>query len=658
MSSFAASAINPRQRSRLARSLYTLGFSLATAVLSTQAYAGCQYVVSNQWNEGFSGVIKITNSGTSAISGWNVGWQYSGGDRITTSFNATLSGTNPYSATNLSWNGSIAPNQSVEFGFQGTKGTKGSATAEIPQVTGTVCGSTTTSSVASSIASSVRSSSSAVTVSSAASSSRAASSVVSTSSVSNGAGVFVTDGFESGSVGSAPAGWSTFIAWVFNGNNSQSSGNYALIDNTKSYSGSNSIHFRGGQNPAQIVRALPSGTQRLHMRAYVNMSKAMGNQAGDNHEHIMGIKRTQDANDEIRVGQIKGVLGTNHVPSDNIAPRQSQWWSGPQMAANTWYCVETAYYGDTSYDQLYMWVNGTLVHSVTSANDWNNGALSADWLSDKFNYAMLGFHSFSGNTADVWMDDIVLSTQPIGCGTVAPSSSSSVSSVASSARSSSSIASSVASSVRSSVASSLVSSSRSSVASSVSSVRSSVASSTNSSATATAAWDLDTTTSYFNFVTTKNTHTIEAHNFTTIGGYIGTNGVAVLNIDLNSVNTANTTRDQRMRDYLFEIATYPTATVSVTVPSTLLSSLSVGQSAKTEITASVDLHGVVFAVTTSVSVQKLSSSRILVQSLAPVLTKAADFNLTTGVETLRSLVGASSISAAVPVDFALVFNAR
>ena len=658
MSSFAASAINPRQRSRLARSLYTLGFSLATAVLSTQAYAGCQYVVSNQWNEGFSGVIKITNSGTSAISGWNVGWQYSGGDRITTSFNATLSGTNPYSATNLSWNGSIAPNQSVEFGFQGTKGTKGSATAEIPQVTGTVCGSTTTSSVASSVASSVRSSSSAVTVSSAASSSRAASSVVSTSSVSNGAGVFVTDGFESGSVGSAPAGWSTFIAWVFNGNNSQSSGNYALIDNTKSYSGSNSIHFRGGQNPAQIVRALPSGTQRLHMRAYVNMSKAMGNQAGDNHEHIMGIKRTQDANDEIRVGQIKGVLGTNHVPSDNIAPRQSQWWSGPQMAANTWYCVETAYYGDTSYDQLYMWVNGTLVHSVTSANDWNNGALSADWLSDKFNYAMLGFHSFSGNTADVWMDDIVLSTQPIGCGAVTPSSSSSVSSVASSARSTSSIASSVASSVRSSVASSLVSSSRSSVASSVSSVRSSVASSTNSSANANAAWDLDTTTSYFNFVTTKNTHTIEAHNFTTIGGYIGTNGVAVLNIDLNSVNTANTTRDQRMRDYLFEIATYPTATVSVTVPSTLLSSLSVGQSAKTEITASVDLHGVVFAVTTSVSVQKLSSSRILVQSLAPVLTKAADFNLTTGVETLRSLVGASSISAAVPVDFALVFNAR
>ena len=656
MSSFAASAINPRQRGKLARSLYTLGFSLATAVLSTQAYAGCQYVVSNQWNEGFSGVIRITNSGTSAISGWTVGWQYSGGDRITSSFNATLSGSNPYSATNLSWNGSIAPNQSVEFGFQGTKGTKGTSTAEIPTVTGTVCGSTT-SSVASSTASSVRTSSSASsTPASSVASTSKSSSVTTSSSGSVGAGVFVSDGFENGTVGSAPAGWSNFIGWVFNNNNTASSGNYALIDNSKSYSGSNSIHFRGGQNPAQIIRSLPSGMQRLHMRAYVNMSKAMGNQAGDNHEHIMGIKRTADANDEIRVGQIKGVMGTNHVPSDNIAPRMSQWYSGPQMAANTWYCVETAYYADTSYDQLYMWVNGTLVHSITSASDWNNGALGADWLSDKFNYAMLGFHSFSGNTADVWMDDIVLSTQPIGCGTVVTSSSSSV---ASSARTSSSVASSIASSVASSVrtSSSVASSTPSSVASSSSSVRSSVASSVASS-NANAAWDLDTTTSYFNFVTTKNTQTVEAHNFTTIGGYIGKDGVAVLNIDLNSVNTNNTVRDQRMRDYLFEIATYPTATVSVAVPSTLLSSLSVGQATTTSITATVDLHGVSVTVTTNVSVQKLSSSRILVQSLSPVLTKAADYNLTTGVETLRSLVGASSISAAVPVDFALVFNAR
>jgi polyisoprenoid-binding protein YceI len=385
----------------------------------------------------------------------------------------------------------------------------------------------------------------------------------------------------------------------------------------------------------------------------------LGNDPGDNHEHIMGIKRTPDANDEIRVGQIKGVLGTNHIPSDNIAPKMAQWNSGPQLAANTWYCVETSYYADTAYDELRMWVNGTLVHSITSANDWNNGALSADWLSDKFNYAMLGFHSFSGHNADVWMDDIVLSTQPIGCGTTPTSSSSSVASSTSPSSSSVSSRSSVASSVSVTSSSVVASSSRSSVATSaVSSAVSSATSSANSSVNPNAAWTLDTTTSYLNFVTTKNTHNVEAHGFTSLGGYIGTDGVAVLSIDLNSVNTNNTVRDQRIRDFLFETATYPTATVTVTVPSTLLSSLAVGQTAPTDVSAAISLHGISLTVTTRVSVQRLSSSRILVQSIAPILTKAGDFNLTAGVETLRSLVGVTSISAAVPVDFALVFNAR
>src|SRR6187431_1657978 len=161
MSSFKASAINPRMAGALTRSLCAAGFSLAVSTLSTQAYAGCQYVVADQWNNGFGAKIKITNDGTTAISGWNVSWTYSGDNRVTSSFNTTLTGTNPYSATNLSWNGSIAAGQSVEFGFQGSKGT---ASAEIPVITGAACGGTATSSAAASsvaVTSSSRASSSA-----------------------------------------------------------------------------------------------------------------------------------------------------------------------------------------------------------------------------------------------------------------------------------------------------------------------------------------------------------------------------------------------------------------------------------------------------------------------------------------------------------------
>jgi hypothetical protein len=117
-------------------------------------------------------------------------------------------------------------------------------------------------------------------------------------------------------------------------------------------------------------------------------------------------------------------------------------------------------------------------------------------------------------------------------------------------------------------------------------------------------------------------------------------------------------RDQRMREMLFETATHPTASIEVAVPAALLNSLSAGQSTLADITASVNLHGVQKAVTARVLIQRLSNSRVLVQSISPPLTRAADFNLVDGVERLRSVVNLVSISTTVPVDFAFAFDAR
>lgn len=249
------------------------------------------------------------------------------------------------------------------------------------------------------------------------------------------AAVIFQDDFESTALNAQPANWNNLLAYSYNASNTTAGANYALVDNTKAHSGTKSIHFKG--NFAQIVRALPANTQRVHLRAWVNTNRQIGNIPGDdstsNHSHILGIKKTTDANDEIRVGEIKGVLGTNQVPSDDIAPRQDKWRKGPQISANTWACVEVAMYADTAYDELYFWVDGTLVHSITSSADWQNNPQPKDWLSDKFNYVEFGFQSYTGTqTADVWMDDIVVSTQPIGCGTTSSSSSSAASSSSSS----------------------------------------------------------------------------------------------------------------------------------------------------------------------------------------------------------------------------------
>jgi hypothetical protein len=389
---------------------------------------------------------------------------------------ASSKSSTPAGPAQCNWYGTLYPlcvTTSSGWGWENNKNCIASVTCSAqPAPYGVVGG--TISSASSAAASSTASTSLAASSQAPATSSKSSVAMSSAASSTAGVGVLFQDNFESGAVNTQPAGWDNYLSWIYNNSNTTSGTDYALIDNTKAYSGSKSIHFKGGL--AEIVRALPAGTQRLHMRAYVNLAKKMGNDAADNHEHIMGIKKTKDANNEVRIGQIKGVLGTNDAPTDNIAPTMSKWYSGPQMVPNTWYCVETALYADTAYDQLYMWVNGTLVHSITSDADWNNGAIGANWMSDKFNYVMFGFHSFDNATSDVWMDDIVVSTQPIGCGT-----STSSSSVASSTASSKSSTVAVSSSSKSSVANSAVvsSSSKNSVASS--SVASSVRSSSSSS---------------------------------------------------------------------------------------------------------------------------------------------------------------------------------
>lgn len=118
--------------------------SLGLAAASQGAAAGCTYKITNEWNTGLTGEIIVTNSSTTAVNGWTVGWQYAT-NRVTSSWNVRMSGTNPYSASDMGWNGSLPPGQSVSFGFQVDK--RGGA-AEIPSVTGSICSGTVTSSSA------------------------------------------------------------------------------------------------------------------------------------------------------------------------------------------------------------------------------------------------------------------------------------------------------------------------------------------------------------------------------------------------------------------------------------------------------------------------------------------------------------------------------
>lgn len=93
----------------------------------------CEHKVVNRWTGGFQGAIRITNTSDKPIKGWDVNWGYTDGSHVGGAWGAALTGEGPYNAKNLSWNSTIAPNQTVEVGF--TAQGDGHATA----VTGDIC---------------------------------------------------------------------------------------------------------------------------------------------------------------------------------------------------------------------------------------------------------------------------------------------------------------------------------------------------------------------------------------------------------------------------------------------------------------------------------------------------------------------------------------
>lgn len=231
---------------------------------------------------------------------------------------------------------------------------------------------------------------------------------------------FFSEDFETAIAGQSPAGWDTFIAYNKNGPN-PSGTTLALVDSTRFHGGAKALHVHGGTSPALITRPLPVGTNELYARVWVYMTRQLGNHpmsTNPNHETILGIRAvTNAADDEVRFGEIKGAIGTN-VPklSDNISPPQPSWYSGPSVPADTWACIEVAFHGDTQPNTLQAWANGTLVHEITGAGDWNAPGMPANWLNGEFTEFMMGWHSFSNNEIDAWFDDLVLSSSPIGCG--------------------------------------------------------------------------------------------------------------------------------------------------------------------------------------------------------------------------------------------------
>ncbi|GAA2616220.1 cellulase family glycosylhydrolase [Paractinoplanes durhamensis] len=75
----------------------------------------------NAWNNGLTNSITITNTGTTAINGWSLVFTLATGQTITAGWSATYAPTSgTVTATNASYNGSLAAGASASIGYQAT----------------------------------------------------------------------------------------------------------------------------------------------------------------------------------------------------------------------------------------------------------------------------------------------------------------------------------------------------------------------------------------------------------------------------------------------------------------------------------------------------------------------------------------------------------
>ncbi|GLX78925.1 hypothetical protein tinsulaeT_22650 [Thalassotalea insulae] len=168
-------------------------------------------------------------------------------------------------------------------------------------------------------------------------------------------------------------------------------------------------------------------------------------------------------------------------------------------------------------------------------------------------------------------------------------------------------------------------------------------------------WQLDKQNSVVSFTTFKKEHIAENHRFHNLNANVSAQGQVELTIDLTSVDTNIAIRDQRMKEHLFNVNSFPTAMFTAQLEQKVLQQLTSDSSQMLTLKGKIELHGQTQAVSVEVLVSKMANG-FLVTSLAPLLIKAQDFELVTGINKLMELAKLPSISHTVPVSFTLSFT--
>lgn len=169
-----------------------------------------------------------------------------------------------------------------------------------------------------------------------------------------------------------------------------------------------------------------------------------------------------------------------------------------------------------------------------------------------------------------------------------------------------------------------------------------------------AEWALNSEQSSLTFVSVKQEHIAEVHSIPSLSGNISADGAVTVNLDLASIESGIPIRNQRMKEMLFDVANFRSASFSMSIPN--LNDIAESTS-NLNASGLVELHGVTQEIALEYNMS-LDKNKIVATLTKPILVNASQFKLTEGIDALKKVAGLTSIGYTVPVYATLVFEKK
>lgn len=149
----------------------------------------------------------------------------------------------------------------------------------------------------------------------------------------------------------------------------------------------------------------------------------------------------------------------------------------------------------------------------------------------------------------------------------------------------------------------------------------------------------------------KGNDILETGYFKNYSGFFDKQGELSLKIDLSSVDTDITIRDQRLKDWLFDVDDFENATVTTKLNADAINQLKINESIQLKQPIELQLHGHKLELMTDLLITRESSTLIVAKTIEPIQLDIMKFDMGDGLNKLKEVMGLSKIDSVVPVTF-------